>query len=108
MTTKEMLNHLEKISLKNYRQDKNINKFYFFYYLLRSYLGIIKHKFRTFFASQEKRDYEKYMQAKTAGFNIIEVKQKFKIIVDAGEKNIDDFDVKEIIPRIFCVENKIK
>ena len=48
------------------------------------------------------------MQAKTAGFNIIEVKQKFKIIVDAGEKNIDDFDVKEIIPRIFCVENKIK
>ena len=35
---------------------------------------------------------------------LTEVKEKYKIIANAGEKNINDFDVKEIIPRIFCVE----
>ena len=57
-----------------------------------------------YFADQKERDYEKYMQAKTAGFSLDEVMEKYKIIANAGEKNINDFDVKEIIPRIFCVE----
>ncbi len=106
-SVKEMLTYLNKINLKNNRDDKNINKYYFFYYLFRSYLGIIKHKVRMYFASQKEKDFENYMQAKTSGFNIIEITEKFKIISNAGKKNINDFNVKEIIPRIFCVEKKI-
>ena len=106
-SVKEMLIYLNKINLKNNKDDKNINKYYFFYYLLRSYLGKIKYKVRMYFASQKQRDFEKYMKAKTYGLNIVEVKEKFKIISNAGRKNQNDFDVKEIIPRIFCVEKKL-
>jgi surface carbohydrate biosynthesis protein len=105
-SVKEMIHYLDKIRLKNNRNDKNINKFYFIYYLIRSLLSKLKHKILLIFSSQEDRNFAKYMSEKMKGFNYDEVSSKFRIISQAGGKDLDDFQINELIPKIFCIEKK--
>ena len=39
------------------------------------------------------------------GFDFKEVTKKLKLIIQAGKKDKKNFKVKELIPKIFCVEN---
>ena len=105
-SVKEMLYYFDKIILRDDIKDKNINKFYFFYYLARSFIGRLKRKIIFIFSSQKDRDFSRYMNEKMAGFNFHEISNKFKIISEAGGKSIKDFQINELIPKIFCIEKK--
>tara|TARA_B100001057_G_C22868395_1_gene957630 strand:- start:6278 stop:7705 length:1428 start_codon:yes stop_codon:yes gene_type:complete len=101
----EMLIHLDKINVNNNRDDKKINKIFFYYLFLRSHLGRLKRKISFIFKSKKDKRTEKYLRKKMIGFDFKEVTKKLKLIIQAGKKDKKNFKVKELIPKIFCVEN---
>ncbi len=104
-STSEILKQLEKIEIKNLRKDIEVNFFLFYYYSLRSIIKKIIFPFLYLFRSKESKKWAHYVRSKNKGINYKEVKKKFLFLNNANKMQPNDFEVKEIIPRIFKIEN---
>ncbi len=106
-STTEILKQLDKIKIKNIRKDSEVNFFHFYYYYLRTKIKNIIFPFLYLFRSKESKKWAHHVRNKNKGINYKEVKGKFLFLNKANKMQPNDFDVKEIIPRIFEI-NKIK
>ena len=103
-SVKEMLIYLDKIKIDNQRNDKRVNKTYFYYFFLRSLISKLKRKILFIFKNKKDKELDRYMKKKMLGFDFNEVNDKLKTIILAGDKDFKDFKVNELIPKIFCIE----
>ena len=106
-STSEILKQLDKIEIKNNRKDTEVNTFLFYYFYLRTVIKNIVFPFLYLFRSKESKRWAHYVRNKNKGINYKEVKEKFLFLNKANKMQPNDFNVKEIIPRIFKIE-KIK
>jgi len=105
-SVENMIKHLDKIQIIKNSKDKNINLYYFNYYLIRSYLRILKENILKIVKGKNYKEFKEYMKLKMANFKYDEINYKFKAILKSNNQPVEEYQVKEIIPKIFCFEKK--
>lgn len=103
-SVENMIKCLDKIKIIKNSKDKNINFYYFNYYLVRSYVRILKENILKIVNGKNYREFKDYMKSKMVNFKYNEINYKFKAILESNNQTVKEYQVKEIIPKIFCFE----
>ena len=103
-SVEEMLKYFDKIDLKSNVDDKKVGKYYFYYYLARSFVRRFKEIILYLIKGKHYRNYREYHKEKMKNFKSDEVVSKFNSLITLNNETLNDYKVNEIIPRIFCFE----